>query len=145
MRALDPEVKAIVAYGEVLVDDPDRYGTVSALGLGEVLFVPAGRFRRAEFSTQFCDVRTGQLLDRDRKIGKCPRESGSSRREALGATRSPSRPSTSLAPIVRCSRTSWPDATLAADPFHVVKVRHEAPCNRGRVRGPPLRAVAAAR
>jgi transposase len=35
-------------------------------------------------------------------------------------------------------------ATRVADPFHVVRVRHEAPCNRGRVRGPPLRAVAAA-
>ena len=32
-----------------------------------------------------------------------------------------------------------------ADPFHVVAVRHEVPCNRGRVRDPPLRAVAAVR
>jgi transposase len=37
-----------------------------------------------------------------------------------------------------------PDAEQVADPFHVVKVRHEAPCLRGRVRDPPLRAVAAA-
>ena len=36
-------------------------------------------------------------------------------------------------------------AVICYDPFHVVQVRHEAPCNRGRVRGPPLRAVAAAR
>ncbi|MGK2955575.1 MAG: transposase, partial [Solirubrobacterales bacterium] len=38
-----------------------------------------------------------------------------------------------------------PNAVICADPFHVVKVRHEAPCVRGRVRGPPLRAVAAVR
>jgi transposase len=36
-------------------------------------------------------------------------------------------------------------ARRVADPFHVVRVRHEAPCIRGRVRDPPLRAVAAVR
>jgi transposase len=35
--------------------------------------------------------------------------------------------------------------TQVADPFHLVKVRHGAPCLRGRVRDPPLRAVAAVR
>lgn len=38
-----------------------------------------------------------------------------------------------------------PQAVVCADPFHLVKVRHEAPCNRGRVRDPPLRPVAAGR
>jgi transposase len=38
-----------------------------------------------------------------------------------------------------------PQAVVCADPFHLVKVRHEAPCLRGRVRDPPLRAVAAVR
>jgi len=38
-----------------------------------------------------------------------------------------------------------PAATHILDRFHVVRVRHEAPCSRGRVRDPPLRAVAAAR
>jgi transposase len=37
------------------------------------------------------------------------------------------------------------NATLCLDPFHIVRVRHEAPCIRRRVRGPPLRAVAAVR
>jgi len=36
-------------------------------------------------------------------------------------------------------------ATRCMDPFHVVKVRHEAPCVRRGVRDPPPRAVAAAR
>ena len=34
---------------------------------------------------------------------------------------------------------------IVVDPFHIVRVRHEAPCNRGRVRDPPLRPVAAGR
>ena len=38
-----------------------------------------------------------------------------------------------------------PYATLCIDAFHVVQVRHEAPCVRRRVRDPPLRAVAAVR
>jgi transposase len=38
-----------------------------------------------------------------------------------------------------------PDATLVIDHFHAIRVRHEAPCDRRRVRGPPLRAVAAVR
>jgi hypothetical protein len=44
-------------------DDPSRYGTVTALGLDEVLFVRLGRWRRQELSTQFVDVKRGQLLD----------------------------------------------------------------------------------
>jgi transposase len=38
-----------------------------------------------------------------------------------------------------------PQAVTVMDPFHVVRVRREAPCNRGWVRGPPRRAVAAVR
>jgi transposase len=38
-----------------------------------------------------------------------------------------------------------PQATICYDPFHVVKVRHEALRVRRRVRGPPLRPVAAGR
>jgi transposase len=38
-----------------------------------------------------------------------------------------------------------PQAAICFDPFHVVAVRHEALCVRGRVRDPPLRSVAAGR
>lgn len=38
-----------------------------------------------------------------------------------------------------------PQAVVCADPFHCVKVRHEALCVRRRVRDPPLRPVAAGR
>ena len=41
----------------------DRFGTVEALGLDEVLLVRRGPFHRQDFSTQFVDVARGQLLD----------------------------------------------------------------------------------
>jgi transposase len=50
----------------------------------------------------------------------------------------------SAAWIARVVARRCPQAEQCADPFHVVKVRHEAPCGRRRVRDPPLRAVAAA-
>ena len=45
----------------------------------------------------------------------------------------------------RAVADALPEAGLVVDHFHVVRVRHEAPCNRGRVRDPPHRAVAAVR
>ena len=54
----------LLAYGTALVDDDrDRFGTVEALGLDEVLFVRLGPFHRQHFSTQIVDVKAGQLLD----------------------------------------------------------------------------------
>ncbi len=47
---------AVVAYGSVLVDDPDRIGTVSALGLDETLLCRRGRWHRQEFCTSIVDV-----------------------------------------------------------------------------------------
>jgi len=54
---------AVVAYGTALVDHPDRFGVVEALGLDEVLMVRRGPWHRQEFSTQLVDVGRGQLLD----------------------------------------------------------------------------------
>jgi transposase len=54
----------VIAYGTALVDDdPQRFGTVRALGLDEVLFDRVGPWRRQNFSTQIVDVERGQLLD----------------------------------------------------------------------------------
>ncbi len=36
---------AVIAYGEPLVDDPDRIGDTDALGLDETLFCKTGRYR----------------------------------------------------------------------------------------------------
>jgi transposase len=58
--------EAVIGYGSVLVDDPDRIGAVSALGLDETLFCRRGKWRRQEFATSIVDVSPGrraQLLD----------------------------------------------------------------------------------
>ncbi len=53
----------VIAFGTALVDDPNRFGTVEALGLDEVLFARIGEWNRQDFSTQIVDVGVGQLLD----------------------------------------------------------------------------------
>jgi transposase len=54
---------AVVAYGQVLVDDPNRFGDVAALGLDETLRCRFGPWRRQQWTTQIVDVGAGQLLD----------------------------------------------------------------------------------
>ncbi len=54
----------VVAFGTALGDDdPERIGTVTALGLDETLFVHEGPWRRQLWSTSIVDVRAGRLLD----------------------------------------------------------------------------------
>ncbi len=110
---------AVCQFGEPLINDPNRIGTVRAVGLDETLFARIGPFRTQSWSTQIVDVQAGQLLDVVEG------------RDATGATkwfanRDP----------VWCARIRWatldlsayrtaydtalPDATQVADPFHVV-------------------------
>ncbi len=113
---------AVVAYGEVLVEDPLRYGTTTALGLDEVLFVRTGRFRRQHFSTQFVNVRNGQLLDVvEGRSGKEPKawleEKGADWRATIAYA------ALDLSgPYRAVLEEKLPDATLVADPFHVTKL-----------------------
>jgi transposase len=114
---------AVLAYGEVLVDqDSDRYGTITALGLDEVLFARIGYYHRKEFSTQFVDVRTGQLLDVvPGRSGKEPKawleEKGRAWRDEIAYA------ALDLSGPYRAVLSEMlPDATLVADPFHVVKL-----------------------
>ncbi|MCU1493231.1 MAG: Mobile element protein [Acidimicrobiaceae bacterium] len=89
-----------------------------------MLFVRTGRFRRAELSTQFVDVRTGQLLDVvPGRSGKEPkawldRKGGAWRDEVAYAAIDLSGPYRSVLEAM------LPAATLVADPFHVVKLAH---------------------
>ena len=136
---------ALLRYGEALVEDEGRFGDVSALGLDEALFVHDGPYRRLVFSTSIVDVKKGQLLDVvPGRSGKAPTAWIEARSEAwranvVYATLDLSGPYRSV------FTNTLPDAIQVADPFHVVKVRHEALRYRGRVRDPPHRAVAAAR
>jgi hypothetical protein len=51
----------VIGYGLALVDDPDRIGPVTTLGLDETAFVRLGPYRHRLWSTQL--VGDGQLLD----------------------------------------------------------------------------------
>src|SRR5690606_15880873 len=50
---------AVAAYGQVLVDDPDRFAEVTALGLDETLACRRGRWREQRWTTQIVDVGAG--------------------------------------------------------------------------------------
>ena len=54
---------AVIAFGEALIDLPERFGEVSAIGLDEHLFVKLGERHIQHFVTAIVDVRKGQLLD----------------------------------------------------------------------------------
>jgi transposase len=133
--------RAVVAYGTALVEDPDRIGIVTVLGLDETAFVRLGRFRHRIWSTQL--VGDGQLLDvvegRDaapacRWLAARP----AAWRDAIEWV------TIDLSNTYRAvADTMLAHADLVADPFHVVRVRREAPCVRGRVRDPTRWPVAA--
>lgn len=113
---------AVIAYGTVLVNDPNRIGTVTALGLDETLFGRRGRWRTRRWSTAIVDVSAGTLLDLVEG------------RDALPAIRwLAARPPAWRAAITHATLdmsgpyrkvfdTILPDAVQVADPFHLVKL-----------------------
>src|SRR5487761_445238 len=143
---------ALLHYGEALVDDEQRFGDVTALGLDEVLFVHDGPYRRLVFSTSIVDVEKGQLLDVvPGRSGKAPTAWIEARGEAWRAgvryaTLDLSGPYRSV------FTTTLPGATQVADPFHVIKlanlkldecrrrVQNEREGHRGRKHDPLYRA-----
>jgi len=140
---------AVMAYGTALLQDPQRFGTVRALGLDEVLFVRLGTYRTATFSTQLVDVERGQLLDIvEGRKAEGPRTWLENRgadwlAEVRFATLDLS------ATYKSVFDSAIPHATQVADPFHVVKhatfqldecrrrVQQELLGHRGR-KGDPL-------
>ncbi len=51
---------AVLAYGQALLEDPDRFGVVSALGFDEVAFLHEAPYYRTQFSTSIVDVVPGR-------------------------------------------------------------------------------------
>ncbi|MGH9277267.1 MAG: transposase [Acidimicrobiales bacterium] len=136
---------AFEVHAQPAVEDPARIADVEALGIDETGFLAATPEHPRIFATGLVDVRNGVLCD------VIEGRSAANLREWLAGrptewlehvqvvTIDPHEPyRLGLSPKLS-------HATVVADPFHIVRVRHEAPCNRGRVRDPPLRAVAAAR
>lgn len=135
---------AVREHGEPLVDDPARIADVADLGIDETCWLAATAEHPSLWATGLVDTADGVLLDviRGRDAGELRRWLRARTAEWLEAVATvsidPHEPyRLGLSP-------SLAHATIVADPFHIVAVRHEAPCNRGRVRDPPLRAVAAA-
>jgi len=54
---------AVRDYGEPLVDDPERIGTVDALGLDETSFLAGNQFHHTLYVTGFVDLSGHRLLD----------------------------------------------------------------------------------
>lgn len=112
----------VIAYGEALVDNPDRYGPPEALGLDEVLFVKTGEFHKQHYSTQIVDVKAGQLLDVVKgRGGKEPtqwleKKDKAWRDQIKFATLDLSSPYRAV------FNSALPNAVQVADPFHVVKL-----------------------
>lgn len=117
---------SVIAYGEALIDDdPDRIGTVEALGLDETLFCRQGPRRHQAWCTSIVDVRTGTLLDvvsgRD---GTGPTAWLAARppkwRNRIGwATLDLSASYRSV------FDTMLPEAIQVADPFHLVRLAND--------------------
>jgi transposase len=117
---------AVCVFGQPLIDDPDRSGTVTALGLDETLFARDGPFRRQRWSTQIVDVRRGQLLDV--VTGRDPVEPCA----WLAARPDAWRAGIGWATLDLSNSyrsvfdTMLPDAVQVADPFHVVRLANQA-------------------
>ena len=113
---------AVLAYGSALIDHPDRFDDVKALGLDETAFVRLAPYFRTNFITSIVDVGAGQLLD------IVPGRGGQGTVDWLR-----SRPESWRASIThgtldlssayrKVFLDELPDVTLVADPFHVVKL-----------------------
>lgn len=142
---------AVVAYGSALLESAERFGDVEALGLDEVLFAKLGAHRRAHFATTIVDTRNGQLLDVvPGRGGEAPRRwiearGDSWRAQVQWATLDLS------ASFRSVFEAMLPEATLVADPFHVVRhanskldecrrrVQNETLGHRGRKHDPLFR------
>ncbi|MCA1695773.1 MAG: ISL3 family transposase [Actinobacteria bacterium] len=113
---------AVIAYGTALVDDVDRIGEPTALGLDETLFCREGPWHQQCWSTSIVDVGAGRLLD------VVAGRSGAEPCRWLAARTDEWRARIAWAtldlsgPYRAVFNTMLPDATQVADPFHLVKL-----------------------
>ena len=113
---------AVIAYGSVLIDDPDRIGEVTALGLDETLMGKVGKWRTKQWSTSIVDVRRGQLLDVVRGRDSLPAVRWLAERGPEWCGRIRYATLDLSGPYRKVFDTMLPDAIQVADPFHLVKL-----------------------
>lgn len=118
----------VIEHGRPLVDDAARTGRVRALGVDETSFLAANRRRRTRFVTGLADLRGGKLLYVvDGRAGSAVTGWLADRHEGwLSAVER-----VALDPYRGCYNALMAglDAPeVVGDAFHVVRVRHEAPC-----------------
>jgi transposase len=138
-------MQAVRDHGRPRVDHLSRLRMPAAIGIDETSFLAANAAHPTLLVTGFVD------LERHRLIDVVPGRSAAAVSDWLAAK--PERWLAGIATAVidpyagyaRGLAEGLPAARLVVDHFHAVRVRHEAPCIRGRVRDPPRRAVAAAR
>jgi transposase len=137
--------KSVTFHGRPLVDDPRRVGPVRALGVDEHSYRSAKPTHATIYATTLVDLDRRRVVDLFE--GKSP-----AKLRRWTAERSPrwrrgvKVVALDLTDTYRAGlHPSLSHATIVVDPFHVVLVRREAPCNRRGVRDPPRRAVAAVR
>ncbi len=142
---------AVLAEGRrVLISDPARFDGVAVIGVDEHVWRHTRRGDR--YVTVIIDLtpvrdRTGPA----RLLDMVPGRSTEAFQSWLAARPQAWRDGVEVVAMdgftgfKTATTAELPDAVAVMDPFHVVRVRHEAPCVRGRVRDPPLRPVAAGR
>jgi len=117
----------------------DLLAGLVAVAIDEVKYKKGQRYL-----TVVCDHLTGRVIWAAKGRSK---DSVGASFDALGDERA------GALQFVTCDGAEWisdvvalrcENATVCLDAFHLVKVRHEAPCYRGWVRGPPRWVVAAA-
>ena len=113
------------AFGAPLIDDPDRIGDVTSLGLDETLFFRQGRWKRQRWATSIVDVGDGQLLDMvpgRNAAGPCAWLASRGQDWLDGINYAALDLS---GPYRKVFDTMIPDAIQVADPFHVCKLANQ--------------------
>jgi hypothetical protein len=116
---------AVIAYGAKLVDDPDRIGQVTALGLDETLFGKRGKWRIKQWSTSIVDVRGGQLLDVVEGRDAAPACAWLANRDPAWRDEVTHASLDMSGSYRSVFDTMLPDAVQVADPFHLVRLAGE--------------------
>jgi hypothetical protein len=113
---------AVIAYGTALVDDPDRIGETTALGVDETLLARVGPWRTQRWSTSIVDVRAGQLLDVVEGRNATAPCAWLAERGTAWCDRIKVGTLDLSGPYRKVFDTMVPHALQVADPFHLVKL-----------------------